>query len=156
MAIKIIFFFTILAYSILASQSFMYILSLKNVQLNMSASTYIEFRKLIDASMRSSLKYVIYLALVSNLTLVILTIKNPGSLLFVAAVISFVFLIIDILLTLKASLPINDIINSWAPNNIPSNWQEFRMKWLTIFQYRQIATITGFVALIMAAAFGSK
>ena len=156
MATKIAFLFTLLAYSIIASQAFMYILSLRNVQLNMSAATYTEFRKLIDTSMRSNLKYIIYLALLGNLTLVVLTVKNPGSILFIAAIVSFVLLIADILLTLKCSLPINDVINSWAPAAIPSNWQEFRTKWLTIFQYRQIATITGFLGLLVAAVFGSR
>ncbi len=153
---KIILFITLIAYSIIVSQSFMYILSLKNVQINLGASSYTEIRKLTDTAMRGNFKYVIYAALVANLLLVIVNIKNPGGFVFIAASIALVALIADILLTLKGNLPLNDIINNWAADNIPSDWANYRTKWFTIFQYRQIATITGFISLLLAAVFGSK
>lgn len=156
MTSKIIFFLTLLTYSIIVSQSFMYILALKDVQLNLRAGPYTEVRKLIDTSMRSNFKYVIYAALFFSLLLVILNIKNPGSLVFIAASIAFVALVADTLLTVKGNLPINDIINSWTADNIPANWADYRAKWFRIFQYRQVANITGFVSLLVAAVFGSK
>lgn len=156
MITKIIFLITLITYSIVVSQSFMYILALKNVQLNLGVDSYTEFRKLIDNSMRSNFKYVIYAVLLANLTLIISTIKDPGSLVFITAVIAFVALITDTLLTVKGSLPINDIINTWSADNYPANWAEYRTKWLNIFQYRQIANITGFVSLLIGAVFGTK
>lgn len=156
MTSKIIFFLTLLTYSIIVSQSFMYILALKDVQLNLQAGPYTEVRKLIDTSMRSNFKYVIYAALLFSLLLVILNIKNPGSLVFIATSIAFVALVADTLLTVKGNLPINDIINSWTADNIPANWADYRAKWFRIFQYRQVANITGFVSLLVAAVFGSK
>jgi hypothetical protein len=134
----------------------MYILALKNVQLSLEAKPYIELRKLIDTSMRSNFKYVIYTALLANLLLVILTGKNPGSLLFITAAIAFIALVADTLLTVKGNLPINDIINKWPADSYPSNWAEYRGKWLDIFRYRQIANITGFVSLLTGAVFGAK
>ncbi len=156
MATKIILLVTLLAYSIIVSQSFMYILALKNVQLSLDANPYIEFRKLIDTSMRINFKYVIYSALLANLLLVISTIKNPGSLLFITAAVAFICLIADTLLTVKGNLPVNDIINTWTAESFPSNWADYRTKWLTIFQYRQMANITGFVSLMIGAVFGTK
>ncbi len=156
MATKIILLLTLLAYSILVSQSFMYILALKQVQFNLEANAYLELRKLIDIAMRSNLKYVIYVALLGNLLLVISTIKNPGSLLFITAVIAFIALVADVLLTLKGNLPINDVINTWSPGNYPANWTEYRARWFHVFQYRQIASIIGFVSLLVGAVFGIK
>ncbi len=156
MIVKIIFLLTLLSYSIIVSQSFMYMLALKNVQLSLDAKPYIELRKLIDTSMRSNFKYVIYLALLTNLILIISTFKNPGSLLFITAAIAFVALIADTLLIVKGNLPINDIINTWSSDSYPANWADYRTKWFTIFQYRQIANITGFVSLLIGAVFGSK
>src|SRR5688500_1870139 len=114
MTIKILLFITMIAYSIIVSQSFMYILSLKHVQLNLEANSYTELRKLFDTSMMGNLKYVIYAALLANLLLFISTIKTPGSLLFIATAIALVALIADIMLTLKGNLPINDVINTWT------------------------------------------
>ena len=155
MSNKIILLITLLAYSIIVSQSFMYILALKYVQLNLEFNTYTEIRKLIDLSMRANFKYVVYTALLSDLALVITTIKSPGSLQFIMAVIAFVALIADTLITVKGNLPINDIINSWSSNSCPANWADYRARWFHLFQYRQVANITGFICLLIGAVFGS-
>ena len=134
----------------------MYILALKNVQLNLGGGSYTELRKLINAAMGSNFKFVIYAALLTNLLLVISTIKNPGSVVFITSAIAFIALIADILLTVKGSLPINDIINTWSPDHLPANWAEYRTKWFNVFQYRQVASIIGFVSLLAGAVFGQK
>lgn len=156
MASKIILVITLLAYAMIASQAFMYLLSFKQVQLNLGASTYTEVRKLTDSSMRASFKYVIYAALLANLFLVISTAKTPGSLMFITSIIALIALVAEILLTVKGNLPINDVINSWSADNLPANWELFRTKWFTIFQYRQLASITGFISLLVGAVFGTK
>lgn len=156
MTTKIIFFFTLLAYSLIVSQAFMYILALKNTQLQLGANSYTELRKLIDSNMRSNFTYVVYAALLANLLLVIVTIKNPGSIVFITAAVAFVALVTDTVLTLKGNLPVNDIINSWSNDNYPANWADCRTKWLNIFRYRQIATISGFMSLLVGIVFGSK
>ena len=153
MLIKIVSFINLLAYAIVVSQSFMYILALKNTQLALRAPSYIEVRQLIDKNMRSSFKYVLYLALASSVALVILHVKDPGSIAFITAAVAFVALIIDILLTVKGNLPVNDIINGWSPDKYPDNWQQVRQQWFTIFQYRQIANITGFISLLVGMVF---
>jgi len=104
--------------------------------------------------MSGNFKYAVYAALLFTLALVVVTIKNPGSLQFIMAVIAFVGLIADTLLTVKGNLPINDIINSWTTGNYPSNWTNYRNKWFSIFQYRQLANITGFVCLLVGAVLG--
>jgi hypothetical protein len=75
---------------------------------------------------------------------------------FIFSAIAFVALIAEILLTLKGNLPINDIINTWSPGNYPANWEAVRKKWFAVYQYRQIATIVGFVSLLIGGVFGSK
>ncbi len=156
MLVKVVFLFTLLAYSIIVSQSFMYILALKNVQFTLEANSFIELRKLIDVNMRDNFKYPVYAALFTSLLMVILTIKNPTSLLFITVAIAFIALIADTLLMMKGNLPINDVINTWSADNFPKNWSEYRAKWFTVFQYRQIANILGFVSLLIGAVFGSK
>src|SRR6478609_9382606 len=99
MITKITLLITLLAYSMIVSQSFMYILSLRRMQLNLSANAYIEFRKLIDANMRANFKYPVYASLLSNLLLLVLTIQNPGGTIFISAAIAFVALVIDTLIT---------------------------------------------------------
>jgi hypothetical protein len=156
MTVKIISTIAVLAYAMIASQAFMYILSLKEVQLKLDANAYTEIRKLTDISMRASFKYVIYAALLANLSLVIATAKAPSSLVFISATIALVALVTEILLTLKGNLPINDVINTWSADNVPATWADLREQWFTIFQYRQTASISGFVSLLIGAVFGIK
>lgn len=156
MTTKIILVITLLAYAMIASQAFMYIISLKQVQMNLGASSYTELRKLTDTSMRASFKYVIYTALLANLFLVISTAKTPGNLLFLTSIIALVALVAEILLAVKGNIPINDVINTWSADNLPANWELFRTKWFAIFQYRQVASITGFISLLVGAVFGTK
>lgn len=156
MATKIIFLCTLIAYSIIVSQSFMYMVALRQVQLKLKPGSYTEFRKLIDASMRSNFKYAVYGALLTNLILVILTFQFPGSLWFITAAISFICLITDTFLTMKGNMPVNNAINDWTVDNYPSNWEEYRARWLYIFKFRQIANIIGFISLLIGAVFGSN
>jgi hypothetical protein len=53
-------------------------------------------------------------------------------------------------------MPINTMINSWTADQFPADWATYRTRWMNIFQYRQIANITGFISLLMGAVFGSK
>jgi hypothetical protein len=154
MATKIILFLTLLTYSVVVSQSFMYMLALKNVNLGLGYQSYTALRKLLDTNMRSNFKFVLYAALLFSLLQAILAAKQPTGLLFITSVIAFAALVTDTVITVKGNLPVNDIINQWAPDTIPAGWEMVRAKWLQYFQYRQIANITGFVALLVGAVFG--
>lgn len=156
MITKILLLITLLFYSFIVSQSFMYILALRDVSLNLDVSSYIAFRKLVDASMTANFKYVIYGTLLVNLMLVIFTAKSPSGLLFITASVAFVALAIDVILTVKGNLPINVQINAWTTDNYPANWTEYRDNWLAFFRYRQIANITGFTSLLIGSVFGAK
>jgi len=151
---KIIFLVTLLSYSFIVSQPFMYMLSLKYTQLNLGANSYTEVRKLIDIAMRNNFKYVLYTGVFATLALVLSNIKAPGSITFITASIAFAALVAEILLTVKGSLPINDVINIWTPDNVPANWTHYRDEWFRIFQYRQWVSVAGFVSLLFGVVFG--
>ena len=153
---KILLLASLLAYSIIVSQSFMYIIALKNVQNSLPAAGYIELRKLIDINFVANFKYPMYAGLLCCLLLALSSIKWPGSILFITSAIAFAALVIDTLLAIKGNIPINTFINSWTPENYPADWQFYRAKWLEIFQYRQVANITGFISLLVGAVFNAR
>ena len=153
MEINIIIFINLLAYSFIVSQSFAYIIALTDTQKNMEAGTYIELRKLLDKNFRKKYKFVIYISLLSSIVLTILTSMNTSSILFIGSSVALLALIIDIILTLKGNMPINNIINTWTKDNYPSDWKSYRSKWLSIFSKRQIVTITGFLCLLIGVIF---
>jgi hypothetical protein len=153
---KIILLLTVLAYSVIVAQSYMYIVALKNVQTVMSGGSYIQLRKLLDANFRANYKYAVYATVITNMLLVLINIKSPNSILLLTASVSFIALITDLLLMMKGNMPINNLINSSTPVHYPDNWAKYRAKWLQIFFYREIVVITGFISLVIGALFGIK
>ena len=153
MEIRILLFITILAYSIIVSQSFSYIIALHNTQKNLDVIAYIKLRKLLDKNFRAKFKYVFYLTLITNTLLCILTIQDPTSLLFIGSLLALIGFVIDIVFMLRGNMPINNYINTWLPDNYPADWELYRAKWLRIFTRRQVANIIGFTSLLFAAVF---
>jgi hypothetical protein len=156
MQTKIILLLTILAYGVIVGQSYMYIVALKKVQTDMGGGSYIQLRKLLDTNFRANYKYAVCAALIMSLLLVLVNSASPNSVLFIPAVVSLIALITDFVLMMKGNMPINNLINTWTPVHYPDNWAVYRTKWLQIFYYREIATITGFVSLLIGAVFGAR
>ncbi len=153
MIISVTSFISLLFYSVIAAQSISYIISLKDVQLNMNVREYISFRKSTDKNFRAKFAYVVYGALISNLLLVIVTVVYSEYKLLLLAAVSFIALVIDTYITLKGNMPINNAINTWNIENYPTDWETYRAKWLHYFSYRQIANLTGFVCLVFGIIF---
>jgi len=154
MEINIVIFINLLAYSFIVSQSFSYIIALRNVQQSMDAVTYIELRKLLDKNFRRKYSVVVYISLASSTLLTVLCSIEPTCLLFISSAIAWIALIIDTLLTLKGNMPINNIINTWSNDNYPADWKLYRKKWLSIFGKRQVVNIIGFLSLLLGTVFG--
>jgi uncharacterized membrane protein len=154
MEIKITLFTTLMLYAVVISQSFFYLLAMSNVTKSMQPATYIESRQLLDRSLQHNLRIVYYLTLASSVLLVAFCVTNPSGLLFICAMIALVSLVADIALTLKGNVPLNKVINTWTTSDYPSNWQEYRSKWLSIYSLRQAANIIGFVSLLTGLIFG--
>jgi hypothetical protein len=57
------------------------------------------------------------------------------------------------LIAVKGNLPINAVINNWSKDRYPSNWFEYRDRWLKFFRYRKVAVVTGFVSLVIGIFF---
>lgn len=153
MILQIILFLTLIAYSMVVAQSFSYIISLSSVQSNMKVETYIEFRKLTDMNFRKKFKYVFYTTLICTTLLCIVAANQPGKWIFWAALIAWLGFITDTVFMMKGNMPVNNAINTWTMEDYPASWQQYRQRWLRAFLGRQIANITGFIALVAAAVF---
>lgn len=154
MEIKITLFITLLLYAIVISQSFFYILAMSNVLTNMQPGTYIELRKLLAKNLRASLPILYYLALIASIALTAFCVINPSGVLFICSVIALAALLTDMALTIKGNRPINETINTWSVSDYPVNWKEYRSKWFSIYNMRQVANIIGFVSLLAGLIFG--
>ena len=153
MELKVVLLLNLFVYAVVAGQSFMYIIALRNVQESMEAPSYIELRKLLDKNFLQKFKPVMYLSLLLNVVCVILALLQPSVLVLTCAVVALAAILVDAAIASKGNMPINRIINSWTAATYPANWKTYRSKWMYWYSLRQLANISGFVALLIAAVF---
>jgi hypothetical protein len=151
--LQLLVFVTLLCYTVVVSQSFSYIIAIKNVHENLSAEEYIVTRKLTDRNFRAKFKYVFYATLISSTLLCIVSAVEGSALLITGAIVAWVCFVLDAYFMVKGNLPINAMINNWEIGNYPADWKTYRKKWLDVFMKRQVANITGFVVLLAAVIF---
>ena len=154
MLLKITLLLNLLAWSIIAGQAYMYIISLTDVSKNLDAPGYIRFRQLTDRNFMAKYKWVIYAAMILTPLLCILTIKQNGFVL-ACSLVTLLCLVLDLVFTMKGNMPINKLINTWTVENYAPDWERYREKWLSIYSRRQVVTIAGFISLLIAALFGN-
>lgn len=154
MEIKITLFITLVLYAAVISQSFFYMLGMAGATRGMQINSYIEARQLLDKYLSHSLPFIYYGTLVASIALTAFCVTNPSGLLFISAVIALVALLIDMIVTIKGNVPLNREIRNWTNANYPANWNDFRSRWLSIYQLRQVANLTGFIALVAGIIFG--
>ena len=107
-------------------QSISYTISLNDVQQRMNMTEYISFRKITDRNFRAKFAYAVYGALLSNLSLIIVTLIYFDPRLLIVFTISFTYLVIDTIITLKGNMPINSEINTWSSEKYSDDWEEHR------------------------------
>lgn len=154
MELKIIWLLTLVSYSFIVSQSLMYIIALRNVQLNMDAPSYTSFRKLLDKNFRNKFRFPFYSTFITNSVLVTLCSTKPFSLGFITSVVGWVAFAENTLFMLKGNLPVNKAINDWTPDTVPPDWVSYRDLWLSVFMKRQVCDIVGFLSLLIGVVFG--
>ncbi|MCG2616871.1 hypothetical protein LZZ85_21420 [Terrimonas sp. NA20] len=154
MEIKITLFITLLAYAVVISQSFFYLLAMGNVCKNMKPATYIESRKLLDDRLSKTLAAAYYTTLLASIALTAFCVTNPSGLLFISSIISLIALVTDMVLAIKGNQPLNKIINTWTTSEYPMDWEYYRNRWFVFYNTRQAVNLTGFVVLVAGVIFG--
>lgn len=156
MIIKLLFFFNLFVYAVIVSQSFMYMIALRNIQERLEAASYIELRKLLDENFTAKFKWVMYAGLLLSLMLLIITAQQSTGILFLSSFFAFLGLLADAVVTTNGNLPLNTFIRSWTADQYPGDWKMYRSKWLLFLSWRQVANISGFVSLLAGAVFGNR
>lgn len=143
----------LLAYSLVVSQPLFYLVAMTSAQHALSAPAYIELRQSINSVMTRRISWIYLGALVMTLLLIVLSFLGREWLLLGTTVVSLLCLGADIVFMLRENLPINGVIDQWSPTNYPEDWETYRMKWFSIFGYRQVLLLVGFFSLLIGAVF---
>jgi len=129
---------------LLVSQHAFYAVGLGDAQRALTGPAYVELRNAIDVVMRRNLPLVYVATLVW--TIVLVARGGPGRIWFVVALVG---LLADAGIMLSGSVPINELMQTWSPANLPADWEVHRAAWLDVFRWRQIAVAIGLIGMLL-------
>lgn len=132
---------SVIIYFFLASQGAFYILCFAKALKSLPVRNFAELRKVVDDAIALPLKILYGCAVAVMITWMVLEVRWPMQLPQALVVAAFLLLIIDMILALKVSVPLNKAI-------ISSNTNHLQQEWLKFIVIRGCLSVCGFVLLV--------
>jgi uncharacterized membrane protein len=152
-AIKTLRLLHLFSYVLVTSQVLFYLFILCDALKVVSLENYFEQRKVVDTLMGARFRLMYYSCLALSILVVIFSVKQPTSFFFISSLVALVFLAIDLAITVKGSLPLNALSNTFSTGSDNTSWETVRIQWLTYMKYRGIATTVGMAGLLIGLVF---
>ena len=143
-------------YAMVASQVIFYLLVLSDAFRLIKVETFLEQRKAVDTVIAGRYTLLYYSGLVLSLVLVALTIRQPGSLMFITSLVAFLCLVGDVLIAKLGNIPLNEQVNAYVAGVGNTDWEAIRIKWLNFMKYRGMLEGAGLLSLAIGLIFGKK
>ena len=147
-AIKTIRFLQLFSYVLVTSQVLFYLFILCDSLKVISLDNFFELRKVIDSLMIGRFKFMYYTCLALCILVTVIAGQHPKSAFFISSVMALVFLVIDLAITIKGSMPLNALTHSYNPGNESMNWEMIRTQWLDYMKYRGVFITMGMASLL--------
>ena len=151
-AIKSLRLLHLLSYLLVTSQVLFYLFILCDALKMISLENYFEQRKVIDTLMGNRFRLMYYSCLALSVLAVVFSVKQPTSLFFITAMAALIFLMLDLAITVKGSLPLNALANTFDGSE-KVDWNNVRIQWLDYMKYRGIAATIGMISLLAGLVF---
>ncbi|MCE7058546.1 hypothetical protein [Dyadobacter sp. CY343] len=142
----------IVLYFFIAAQGAFYHFGFGKALYQIPSEHFIELRKVVDPVVRSKFKVLYLSALAVMFLWFLLSDKTAGFWSYGFVLIAFVLLIADMVLILKFSEPVNELINSDLLNT-EKEYSNARSEWLKFIFIRGYLSLAGFSMLIVHLAF---
>lgn len=153
---KILAFFNILLYALIAGQGFYMLLGGSQALKQLSVSAFIEQRQSVDKAIAQNLSVAYLLTLAYSASYIFLLVWNEAPQLQVAATImAFLLLVADVFIATRGNSPINKEINSWQEHAHPMDWITHRDLWIKYMTWRNWLSIFALVVFLFAVLQGS-
>lgn len=148
---KIIAFFNVLLYALIAGQGFYMLLGGSRALKYLSVGAFIEHRQSVDKAIARNLSVSYMLTLVYSASYIFLLVWYEAPQLQLAAtVLAFLLLVADLSIALRGNLPINKEINTWQEQAHPMDWTTHRDLWIYYMTWRNWLAIFALVAFLFS------
>jgi hypothetical protein len=138
----------IVLYFFIAAQGAFYHFGFGKALFQIPAEDFIELRKAVDPVVRPRFKSLYFSALAVVLLWLIFSDKSAGFLSYGPVLFAFLFLIADMVLIVKFSEPVNELINSDLLNT-QTGYVTARTEWMKFIFIRGYLAMAGFFLLII-------
>lgn len=145
----------VVLYFFIAAQGAFYHIGFGKAMFHIPAEGFIQLRKAVDPVVRRKLKGLYLSALAIMFTWLVLTDKSGGFLSYGPVLIAFLLLVTDLVLILKCSEPVNELINSDLLNT-QQGYSNARKEWMKFIFIRGYLSVSGFVILLAHLIFQNK
>lgn len=141
-------------FAFVVSQPLFYWVALGRASTALSAPAYVELRQRINAVMNQRFPRLYGAAAVSAVVVLGLAVAEGASLVAVTTVVAIVGLVVDAVLAIRRNVPINAMMDGWAPGDVPADWEVHRARWSAAFATRQRVLGVAFASLLLGAVAG--
>jgi uncharacterized membrane protein len=73
-----------------------------------------------------------------------------GRLIFVLSALALLLIVLAVALTLTIMEPLNRLADTWNPDQLPTDWEQVRQRWLAWHTVRTVLAVGAFAALLSA------
>ncbi len=122
----------------------------------MADRSFAEYWQHTDHYMAARMKIFGPLLLLIMLLGVIVLLKEYRTPSFWFMLLGFCLLVTDVVFTFSTNLPLNQLVQSWDLNNLPSNVQDIKWQIVKAFSVRTIFMISSFLMVLLAVWFRKK
>ncbi|UYQ92888.1 DUF1772 domain-containing protein [Chitinophaga horti] len=149
MILQFVLLIQLLAFGILAGQSFYYLVCFSSVLRDLPAREYILIRQSIDRHIIKPFKITYLVGFFSCLASVCLLLAASFQWRHAWWYAAILFFLFDLLLALKGNNPINKEIAGWNAEHYPADWQVYRDRWAKIFAWRKVLAVGYFILMMI-------
>ncbi|MGZ5286837.1 MAG: hypothetical protein ACXWB9_06620 [Flavisolibacter sp.] len=146
--IKIIRFLQMFTYLVVVSQLMYYVFVMGTALQKVGINNFLELRKVVDPLVQQRHVPFYYAAILLLVLLILLTLKQWNSFRFITTVVALLCLVADIMMGLRESNQLNQVVNQYAFTPHPVDWEQLRIDWINKITIRGWISMTGFMALV--------
>ncbi|SNQ49906.1 conserved membrane hypothetical protein [Frankia canadensis] len=118
---------------------------------SLPTTTYVLVKQAFDISYPKFMKPLQIACLLSTVALAVTAAVAGSRACAILAAVAAVGVLVNIIVTVRGDLPINNAMATWTPEAPPSDWQSQRARWDHFNSIRTIAAISALVLLALAA-----
>ena len=148
---KILAFFNVLLYALIAGQGFYMLLGGSRALKQLSVGAFIEQRQSVDKAIARNLSISYLLTMIYSASYILLLVWYEMSLMELAAsVLAFLLLVTDVFIATRGNAPLNKEINSWQAHAYPMDWITQRDLWVSYMTWRNWLSIFALVVFLFS------